>query len=37
MILNWMWLWGRSVYVTLKKEKESMKTNNTFTILMENG
>jgi hypothetical protein len=37
MILNWMWLRGRNVYVTLKKENESMEANNTFVIIMENG
>jgi len=28
---------GRSVYMTLKKEKESMEANSVFIILMENG
>jgi hypothetical protein len=32
-----MWLRGKSVYVSLKKEKESMEANSTFIILMENG
>jgi hypothetical protein len=40
MILNWMWLeefsWGRSVYVTLKRDDESMETSCTSIIVMEN-
>jgi hypothetical protein len=41
MILNWMWLgefyWGRSVYVTLDIEVESMEVFCILILAMENG
>jgi hypothetical protein len=41
MILDWMWLrkfsWARIMYVTLKREEESMEASCTFIIIMENG
>ncbi len=41
MILDWMWLgefsWGRSVYVTLEIEVESMEVFCTLILAMENG
>jgi len=40
MILDWMWLeeffWGKSVYVTLKIEVESVEVFCTLILAMEN-
>jgi hypothetical protein len=41
MIVNWMWLgdfsWGRSVYVTLKRQEINMEASCIFNIVMEIG